>query len=305
MSKTEPKSWRDVIKVHPAADLFPMMSPDELKVLGDDIKANGLTHQIVLWSPDCGHEKWSKLDCIRKLKRGECYLLDGRNRVAAGGSLDGIGLDDDVWPNIVLPPALDAYDAIVLGPETDPWHYVLSANIHRRHLTAEQKREIIAKLLKAQPEKSNRTIAQQTKADDKTVAAVRGKLEATAEIPQLTKTVGADGKVRTTAPTRKARRTADDFIADRKAQAMAVADRAERQMQISAQSVSIPKQSDLEHVLPDADRLVLEILERDKAAPGYAKAVMAGIAARLEVSGYPDIPDTLRREPTIAPDART
>jgi hypothetical protein len=28
---------------------------------------------------------------------------------------------------------------------------VISANIHRRHLTAEQKHEIIAKLLKADP----------------------------------------------------------------------------------------------------------------------------------------------------------
>ena len=167
----------------------------------------------------------------------------------------------------------------------------MSANIHRRHLTAEQKSESIAKVLKAQPSKSNRTIAKQAKVDDKTVAVVRGKLEATAEIPQLTKTVGADGKARTTAPTRKARRTADDFIADRKAPAMAVADRAEKQVQASAQPVSIPKQLDIEHVLPDADRLVLEILERDQIAPGYAKAVMAGIAARLEVPGYPDMPD--------------
>ena len=91
MSKTEPKSWRDVIKVHPAADLFPMMPPDELKALGEDIKANGLTHQIVLWTPDSDYWKWSEADCIRKLKRGEFYLLDGRNRVAALVSLDGIG----------------------------------------------------------------------------------------------------------------------------------------------------------------------------------------------------------------------
>ena len=46
MSKTEPKSWRDVIKVHPATDLFPMMSPDELKALGEDIRQNGLAHQF-------------------------------------------------------------------------------------------------------------------------------------------------------------------------------------------------------------------------------------------------------------------
>ena len=72
---------------------------------------------------------------------------------------------------------------IIFGPEVDPYHYVLSANIHRRHLTAEQKRELIAAVLKAQPAKSNRTIAKQTKADHKTVGAVRERLEAGGEIP--------------------------------------------------------------------------------------------------------------------------
>ena len=50
MSKTEPKSWRDVITIHPAADLFPMMSPDELKALGEDIRRNGMTAPIVWWT---------------------------------------------------------------------------------------------------------------------------------------------------------------------------------------------------------------------------------------------------------------
>src|SRR5262249_11773245 len=36
------KTWRDVYKVHPAADLFPMQPEDELRKLGEDIKANGL-----------------------------------------------------------------------------------------------------------------------------------------------------------------------------------------------------------------------------------------------------------------------
>jgi hypothetical protein len=30
-------------QVHPAAEVFPMMSDDELAKLGEDIKANGLT----------------------------------------------------------------------------------------------------------------------------------------------------------------------------------------------------------------------------------------------------------------------
>ncbi len=50
-AKPIPKSWRDVLPVHPAADLFPLMSHDELLELGKDIKKNGLESPIVLWSP--------------------------------------------------------------------------------------------------------------------------------------------------------------------------------------------------------------------------------------------------------------
>src|SRR5262249_11798019 len=80
----------------------------------------------------------------------------------------------------------------------DPWAYVVSANIHRRHLTAKQRRELIAALLKANPERSNRQTATLTKADHKTVGGVRRELEGTGEIPQLNKTTGQDGKARPT-----------------------------------------------------------------------------------------------------------
>lgn len=36
------KSWRDVIPVHPAADMLPLLSDEELLELADDIKAHGL-----------------------------------------------------------------------------------------------------------------------------------------------------------------------------------------------------------------------------------------------------------------------
>ena len=38
--------WRETYRVHPAADVFPMMGDDELAKLGENIKANGLTSQI-------------------------------------------------------------------------------------------------------------------------------------------------------------------------------------------------------------------------------------------------------------------
>ena len=62
---------------------------------------------------------------------------------------------------------------------------MLSANILRRHLTPAQRRDLIAKVLTAQPSKSNRTIAKQISADHKTVSAVRDKLEARGEIPHV------------------------------------------------------------------------------------------------------------------------
>jgi hypothetical protein len=42
------KSWRDVLPIHPAAELFPLMSPGELRALGEDIKTNKLHEPVAL-----------------------------------------------------------------------------------------------------------------------------------------------------------------------------------------------------------------------------------------------------------------
>src|SRR5262249_19024288 len=150
-----PMSWRDVIKVHPAAELFPMMSEAELRELGEDIKKSGLKNRIVFWGSRPGEE---------------AFLLDGRNRLDA---MEMVGL-----------ATTNLNRTTIYGSEgADPYPYVISANMHRRHLTAEDKCDIIAKLLRAKPEVSNATVAKQIKADDKTVAKVRRELEATSEIP--------------------------------------------------------------------------------------------------------------------------
>jgi hypothetical protein len=200
------KSWRDVLPLHPAAEMFPMMSADESKALGEDITRNGLRQKVVVY--------------YTKNSSGprQCFLVDGRNRLDAmeQAGLPVLNRDGDFLANKIYTSQFD-----------DPFAFVISANIRRRHLTAEQKRDLIAKLMKAQPEKSNRQIAKTVKADDKTVGSVRRGLVATAEIPQLTKTVGRDGKARTTARkpvAKRKRRDVEDHIAEKKAREAAAKD---------------------------------------------------------------------------------
>jgi hypothetical protein len=179
MSK-EPFDWRAHLKVHPATDLFPLLPPDELQALADDIVANGMLERVYL--------------------DADGRLLDGRNRLdalALLGELEATPEGNNVRLRGTDKPLLAwGYRG------DDPHAVVLSLNIHRRHLTAKQKREVIAKVLKAKPGASNNSIAKQVKADDKTVAKVRRDLESTSEIPKLEKTVGADGKERKQPATR-------------------------------------------------------------------------------------------------------
>jgi ParB-like chromosome segregation protein Spo0J len=180
-------SWREKIKVHPAADLFPMMSPEELRELGEDIKKHGMNVHIVITPDDEG------------------MLVDGRNRLAAM-EMVGMKVIDDYGE-------LD-YSIPCRYLEHDPYEDVISANIHRRHLTAEQKRDLIGKLLKATPQKSNRQISDLTKTDDKTVASVRTKMEGRGEIPHVearTDTMGRQQPAKRKSP--EAHQSAEDLQA--------------------------------------------------------------------------------------------
>ena len=98
-------------KIHPAAEAFPMLGTEELQELSDDIKANGLREPIWMYDdPEHGR-----------------VLLDGRNRMEACRIA---GVD----------PVERDYDG------SDPVAFIVSQNVHRRHMSAGQRAAAADKL---------------------------------------------------------------------------------------------------------------------------------------------------------------
>jgi hypothetical protein len=125
--------------------LLPRLKRGEFDQLVTDIKKHGLREPITTYKG---------------------LILDGRNRQAACG-LAGVT------------PHYREYKG------DDPVSFVISANLHRRHLTSAQKRTLIGKLMKLHYKRSNTQIGAIAKADKKTVQAVREKLEGRGEIPRV------------------------------------------------------------------------------------------------------------------------
>jgi hypothetical protein len=175
VSQDKTPSWRDVLPVHSAAEVFPRVSEEELNVLTQDIRQHGLKTKITVWNDGTTD-----------------YVLDGITRLDA---LERVGIKfftTKTHDGRCLPDS--QYFSRLVDPALDPYSYVISANIQRRHLTTEQKRELIGKLLKATPEASTVIIAKQAKADDKTVAKVRRELEGRSEIPNVEVRTDAKGR---------------------------------------------------------------------------------------------------------------
>ena len=95
------------MKTHPIAEIFPLMSEEPLVELTEDIRQNGQLAPITLY---------------------EGKILDGRNRYAAVKKLK-------------LKPKTRE-----LGKGQDPLQFVISANLHRRHLTTSQRAMVAAKI---------------------------------------------------------------------------------------------------------------------------------------------------------------
>ncbi len=121
-------TWRESLRVHPAADVFPLFSKQQLRELADDIEQNGLKAGVVLYS-----ETLSPVGAV---------LLDGRNR------LDALELLGDKIFDAAGDVKKEWYEK-TLSLGYDPVAYVISANIRRRHLTKQQQADLIVAAVKA------------------------------------------------------------------------------------------------------------------------------------------------------------
>lgn len=98
--------WPADVPVHPAAELFPLMTGTDFAELVKDVHSNGLLQPIV------------------RTQGGQ--ILDGRNRYRA-----------------CVQAGVEPTYAEHAG---EPWRYVISTNLHRRHLTDSQRATIAAKI---------------------------------------------------------------------------------------------------------------------------------------------------------------
>jgi hypothetical protein len=95
---------------HEAAKIFPMMSDGNIRKLADDIRINGLRHWITL-----------------AIQNGKHVVLDGRNRLLACAMAG----EEPRWS---------------MWEGKDPAAFVLSENLHRRHLSESQRGMVAARM---------------------------------------------------------------------------------------------------------------------------------------------------------------
>lgn len=159
------KKWKDERKYQVMDEL----TAEEYAELKADIKAHGIVVPVEIDQ--------------------DGNVIDGHNRVKIAEELKAEGTF------LEIPLMKRTYTS-----EKEKREMAYNLNLKRRHLDREGKRKIIERMLKEFPEKSNTAIGNTVGADHKTVGTIRNKLETTGEIPKLDKTVGQDGRARTTTP---------------------------------------------------------------------------------------------------------
>ena len=139
--------------------VMPPLTADEYADLEQSIKANGVQVPITV--------------------DADGNIVDGHHRDEIARRLD------KHCPRVVAE-----------GDETTLRSLAFSLNLHRRHLSREQKRALVEASLKADPQLSDREHARRTGVSPTTAGDVRADLEDDGQLSSLDSRMGADGKSR-------------------------------------------------------------------------------------------------------------
>ncbi len=137
---------------------MPPLSPEEYAELETSIRSHGVMVPI--------------------LRDPSGVVIDGHHRLRIAESL---GVDC---------PA----EYLTDRPAAEMRTLAFELNLNRRHLTREQRRNLVIESVKADPQLSSREHGRRAGVDHKTAESVRQSLAATGEIPQSQTRVGADGR---------------------------------------------------------------------------------------------------------------
>jgi hypothetical protein len=156
-------SWREFIKVDPAAETQRPLNEGERRGLEGDLKRDGLREPVVLRVLEEG---------------GEPRLLDGRHRLDL---LEKLGIEVvDAGGKLIAPHRI-----VIIADDADAVSQVLSLNFYRRHLDIKECRALVKAMLKNQPEKSDRLIGRILDLSHPTIAKDRKELEAAGEVVKI------------------------------------------------------------------------------------------------------------------------
>jgi ParB-like chromosome segregation protein Spo0J len=231
--------------------LLPDLAEDEYEALKADIAERGV--QVPIERDETG------------------AVLDGHHRLRA---CEELGITE--YPTIIR-TGMD---------EDEKRRHVLALNLDRRHLTREQKRELVARLLVATPEVSNRQIAEQAKVSDHTVADVRSRIVPRAQNAHGDSTVDTLGR-------RQAAHRPSAVITTTPQQTQQALDI------LQTSSAEPPKPlstaTELRHAARDAARAAGREDAEQRASelvsdPAWAESAFRLICADI-AGGMPDIPD--------------
>ena len=167
--------------VHPAAEALQMMSKAEIAELAKDIEANGLQVPFVVLRDNSTAPQGDEGPYPEYLLDGRCRrealkLLGIKHpngaRTGQGGHEEKVRYYDLLTKTMTLGSSKATWVTNV-----DPDKFVMSLNVHRRHLTAEQKATAIANLIVTMPMASDREIARQAGVAHTTVSRARKKTD--------------------------------------------------------------------------------------------------------------------------------